>query len=73
MIQICRKEKEKVYQAIRTGNIDAAELSFPNLIDYPSYNEKIWTFETFGFRPGGKTQGQSSYSFGYSSLSCRCC
>ena len=33
MIQICRKEKEKVYQAIRTGKIDAAEMSFPNLID----------------------------------------
>ena len=33
MIQICRKEKEKVYQAIRAGRIDAAEMSFPNLID----------------------------------------
>lgn len=33
MIQICRKEKEKVYNAIRTGKIDAAELSFPNLMD----------------------------------------
>ena len=33
MIQICHKEKEKVYQAIRSGHIDAAELSFPNLID----------------------------------------
>lgn len=33
MIQICRKDKEKVYDAIRTGKIDAAELSFPNLID----------------------------------------
>lgn len=33
MIQICHKEKEKVYQAIRTGNIDATEMSFPNLID----------------------------------------
>ena len=33
MIQICHKEKEKVYQAIRSSHIDAAELSFPNLID----------------------------------------
>lgn len=33
MIQICRKDKEKVYEAIRTGRIDAAEMSFPNLID----------------------------------------
>lgn len=33
MIQICRKDKEKVYKAIRTGKIDATEMSFPNLID----------------------------------------
>ena len=33
MIQICRKDKEKVYAAIRSGKIDAAEMSFPNLID----------------------------------------
>ena len=33
MIQICRKDKEKVYEAIRKGKIDAAEMSFPNLID----------------------------------------
>ena len=33
MIQICRKDKEKVYEAIRTGKIDTAEMSFPNLID----------------------------------------
>ena len=33
MIQICRKDKEKVYEAIRTGKVDAAEMSFPNLID----------------------------------------
>jgi hypothetical protein len=33
MIQICRKDKEKVYKAIRTEKIDAAEMSFPNLID----------------------------------------
>lgn len=33
MIQICQKNKDKVYEAIRTGKIDAAEMSFPNLID----------------------------------------
>ena len=33
MIQICRKDMEKVYKAIRTGKVDAAEMSFPNLID----------------------------------------
>lgn len=33
MIQICRKDKEKVYETICTGKIDAAEMSFPNLID----------------------------------------
>ena len=33
MIQICRNDREKVYKAIRTGKIDAAEMSFPNLID----------------------------------------
>ena len=26
MIQICQKDKEKVYEAIRTGKIDAAEM-----------------------------------------------
>ena len=33
MIRICQKDKEKVFEAIRTGKIDAAEMSFPNLID----------------------------------------
>ena len=33
MIQICQKDKEKVYEAIRKEKIDAAEMSFPNLID----------------------------------------
>ena len=33
MIQLCRKDKEKVYQAIRSGNIDAADMTLPNLID----------------------------------------
>ena len=27
MIQICRKDKKKVYDAIRTGKIDAADMS----------------------------------------------
>ncbi|XBX08307.1 hypothetical protein QMP26_09610 [Enterocloster clostridioformis] len=33
MVQICREDKEKVYAAIREGHIDAADLSFSNLID----------------------------------------
>ena len=33
MVQICQKDKEKVFEAIRTGKIDSAEMSFPNLID----------------------------------------
>jgi hypothetical protein len=33
MIQICRKDKKKGYEAIRKGIIDSAEMSFPNLID----------------------------------------
>ncbi len=31
MIQICHKGKEKVYEAICTGKINATEMSFPNL------------------------------------------
>lgn len=33
MIQICRKDKEKGYEAIRAEKIDAAEMPFPNLTD----------------------------------------
>ncbi len=44
MIQICRKDKERVYRAIRTGKIDAAEMSFPNLID-----DIILTMKKHGF------------------------
>jgi len=33
MIQLCRKDKDKVYEAIRSGKIDAADMTFPNLID----------------------------------------
>jgi len=33
MIQICRKDKEGVYRATRTGKIDAAEMSSHNLVD----------------------------------------
>lgn len=33
MVQICREDKEKVYAEIREGHIDAADLSFPYLID----------------------------------------
>ena len=45
MIQICQKDKEKVFEAIRTGKIDAAEMSFPNLIDeHYSYDEKTGAY-----------------------------
>lgn len=33
MLQICHQDKESVYKAIQSGHIDAADLSFPNLID----------------------------------------
>lgn len=33
MLQICKEDKLKVYDAIRSGHVDAADLSFPNLID----------------------------------------
>ena len=33
IIQICQKDKEKIYESIYTGKIDAAEMSFPNLIN----------------------------------------
>ncbi len=33
MIQICRKDREKVYNAIQMWKIDVAEMSFPNLKD----------------------------------------
>lgn len=33
MLQICHEDKEKVLAAIRSGHIDAADLSFPCLID----------------------------------------
>ncbi len=33
MLHLCRKDKEKVFGAIRSGKIDAVEISFPNLID----------------------------------------
>ena len=33
MMQICHEDKMKVYEAIQSGHIDAADLSFPNLID----------------------------------------
>ncbi len=33
MIQICRKDNEKVYEAIRTRKIDVAEMAFPNQIN----------------------------------------
>lgn len=33
MIQISAKDKERVLEAIRKGTIDAADVSYPNLID----------------------------------------
>lgn len=33
MIQFSKKDKDKVLNAIKEGNIDAADISFPNLID----------------------------------------
>lgn len=33
MLQLCSKDKERVLEAIKSGHIDAADLSFPNLID----------------------------------------
>ncbi len=33
MMQISKKDKERVLEAIRKGTIDAADVSFPNLID----------------------------------------
>lgn len=33
MIQICKRDNEKILKAIRNGSIDAADISFPNLID----------------------------------------
>ena len=59
MIQICRKDKEKVFDAIRTGKIDAAEMSFPNLIDDISLTMKKEGLQTSSHRPcrinGGTT------------------
>lgn len=33
MLQICHEDKEKVLLAIQSGHMDAADMSFPNLID----------------------------------------
>lgn len=33
MIQFSKKDKDKVLKAIKEGNIDVADVSFPNLID----------------------------------------
>lgn len=33
MIQLSSKDKERVLENIKNGNIDAADVSFPNLID----------------------------------------
>lgn len=33
MLQLCKNQKEKILNAIQRGSIDAADVSFPNLID----------------------------------------
>lgn len=33
MLQLFQKDKEKLFEAIQSGRINAADLSFPNLID----------------------------------------
>jgi len=33
MIKLCRKDKRKIMKELKKGNIDAADISFPNLID----------------------------------------
>jgi len=44
MVQLCQKDKEKVYDAIKSGHIDAADMAFPNLID-----SIILAMKTHGF------------------------
>ena len=60
MIQICQKDKEKVFEAIHTGKIDATEMSFPNLTD-----DIILTMKKRGLTDGlaGQAQGQQPYPF----------
>ncbi|MDI3545804.1 MAG: hypothetical protein PWP68_1221 [Rikenellaceae bacterium] len=33
MLKTCKNNKEEVLQAIKEGNIDAADIAFPNFID----------------------------------------
>lgn len=33
MVQICRKDKEKAYNVIREGHIDASDMAFLNLFN----------------------------------------
>ena len=40
MMQLCQKDKERVLNAIKSGHIDAADLSLPNLIDTIVLNMK---------------------------------
>ena len=53
MIQICRKDKEKVFEAIRSGKIDAIEMSFPNLISDIILTMKKWTYKLPHTGPAG--------------------
>lgn len=63
MIQICRKDKEKVFDAIRTGKIDAAEMSFPNLIDDIILTMKKGGLQTSSHRPCRINERTTAISF----------
>ena len=62
MIQICRKDKEKVYEAICTGKIDAAEMSFPNLIDDILLTMKRQGSQRLSHRPRQTSAGITAIS-----------
>ncbi len=62
MIQICQKDKEKVFEAIRTGKIDAAEMSFPNLIDDILLTMKKEDLQTSSHRPCRINAGTTAIS-----------
>ena len=61
MIQICRKDKEKVFETIRTGKIDEAEI-FPNLIDDIILTMKKGGLRTASPRPCLINEGTTAIS-----------
>ncbi len=63
MIQICRKDKERVYKTIRTVKIDAAEIPFPNLIDDIILTMKRRGLQTFAPWPCQISAGTTPYPF----------